>query len=150
MTTAAYTIERTVHFRHEGHGHGKQLHDGSASAATPLPPGRVPRVAQLMALALRFNELIRAGEVENYTELARLGHVTRARISQVMCLVNLAPDIQEAVLFLPRTECGRDPIILSHLLPIASTPEWRKQRQVWQQLLGATSHQDKDDQHLPS
>jgi hypothetical protein len=54
-----------------------------------------------MALALRFEGLIRTGQILNYAELARLGHVSRARISQITCLLLLAPDIQEELLFLP-------------------------------------------------
>jgi hypothetical protein len=72
--------------------------------------------------------------VKDYTEAARLGHVTRARISQVMSLLYLAPDIQEQVLFLPRTEHGRDPLILRDLLPIAATADWSKQRRLWRRL----------------
>jgi len=49
----------------------------------------------------------------------------------------LAPDIQEALLFLPRTESGRDRIILADLQPIASTPDWRRQRRLWARLYGA-------------
>jgi hypothetical protein len=110
------------------------MHDGPKPEAPKLPPGRVPRVARLLALALRFEELIRAGEVENYTGLARLGHVTRARICQVMNLINLAPDLQEALLFLPRTERGRDAIILKDLLPMAAALDWREQRRRWAEL----------------
>ena len=51
-----------------------------------------------------------------------------------MNLLNLASDIQEAILFLPRTVRGRDPIIVRDLQPIASIPDWRKQRVLWQQL----------------
>jgi hypothetical protein len=137
MTTAVYTIERKVHFRHAGHGRGKQLHDGPVPEAPRLPRGRVPRIARLMALALHFDELIRTGEVVNYTEVARLGRVTRARVSQVMSLVYLAPDIQEAVLLLPRTERGRDAIILRDLLPIAAVSDWRQQRRLWADLTEA-------------
>jgi hypothetical protein len=87
-----------------------------------------------MALAIRCDWLIREGVIENYTEVARLGHVTRARVSQIMNLLNLAPDIQEEILHLPRTETGRAPIILADLQPIASTPDWRKQRALWREL----------------
>ena len=100
-----------------------------------LPPGRVPRVARLMALALRLEELVRTGQVRNYTELASLGHVTRARISQILNLLHLAPDIQETLLFLPPTLRGRDAIILADLMPIAAAFDWRKQRRLWRQLL---------------
>jgi hypothetical protein len=47
----------------------------------------------------------------------------------------LAPDLQEAILFLPRTERGRDPIPLWRLLPIASTVDWKKQRTLWATLM---------------
>jgi hypothetical protein len=84
-----------------------------------------------MALAIRFEQLIRAGEVTGCAELAKLGHVTRARISQIMSLQCLAPDIQEEVLFLPQTPKGRDPIQLRDLLPIARIVYWRQQRARW-------------------
>jgi hypothetical protein len=84
---------------------------------------------------LRLEELVRTGRVRNYTELAALGHVTRARICQILNLLHLAPDIQEALLFLPPTLRGRDAIILADLQPIAAAFDWRKQRRLWRQLL---------------
>lgn len=95
------------------------------------PAGRVPRVAKLMALAIRFDGLIRTGAVTDYAELARLGHVTRARITQIMNLLHLAPDLQEALLHLPRVQRGRDPIQLRDLQPIAAEADWRRQRELW-------------------
>jgi hypothetical protein len=124
------TIERSVHFKRRGHGGRKEVHEGEASAA-PSPAGRVPRVARLTALAIRFDQLIRSGDVADYAELARLTHVTRARITQIMNLLMLAPDIQENVLFLPCVEHGRDPIHLRQLQQIALVPDWRKQRRSW-------------------
>jgi hypothetical protein len=135
--TTPLTIERTVHFQRRGHGR-KQLQDGAAPAPPILPTGRVPRVARLLALAHRFDGLIRTGAVRDFAALARLGRVTRARISQVMYLLNLAPTIQEEVLFLPRTERGRDAIILADLQPIASVRSWAKQRRMWDHLVAAT------------
>jgi hypothetical protein len=127
------TIELPVHFHRGGHGSRKQLHP--AAEMLSLSPGRVPRVSRLMALALRLDELVRTGQVASYSELASLGQVTRARVSQIMSLLHLAPDIQEALLFLPLTPRGRDPIILADLMPIAATFDWRKQRRLWRQLL---------------
>jgi len=132
-----WTIERQVHFRHAGHGQGKQVHEGPAPEEPNVPLGRVPRVTKLMALALRFDELVRTGAISNYAELARLGHVTSARVSQILNLIYLAPDIQEALLFLPLTERGRDPIILADLQPIAAMLDWRKQRRRWAEWTGA-------------
>ena len=73
--------------------------------------GKLPRVTRLMALAIKFEGLIREGVVRDYADLARLGHVTQgARMTQIMNLLLLAPDIQEEILFLPKTMAGRDPV----------------------------------------
>src|SRR5262245_57819311 len=87
-----------------------------ATATIPSPPagdaaketqaGRVPRVSRLMALAIRIDGLIRSGVVTDQAELARLGLVTRARLTQIMNLLCLAPDIQDQILFLPPSTCG--------------------------------------------
>jgi hypothetical protein len=127
------TIEVPVHFHRTGHGSRKEMRPGVA--APSLPPGRVPRVSRLMALALRFDQLVRTGQVSSYSALASLGHVSRARVSQIVSLIHLAPEIQEALLFLPPTVRGRDPIILADLMPIAACYDWRKQRRLWRQLL---------------
>jgi hypothetical protein len=87
-----------------------------------------------MALAIRFDGLVRSGAVADYAELAELGHVSRARISQIMNLVLLAPDIQEQLLFLPRTRNGRDLLRLALLQPIALSPDWGRQRRMWKEL----------------
>ena len=55
-------------------------------------------------------------------------------MTQVMNLLYLAPDIQEAVLFLPRTVHGRDRLVLRQLLLIAALTDWQKQRQAWHEL----------------
>ncbi len=128
--TTTLSIERTIEFRRQGHGGRKALREAAEPPRTAVQ-GRVPRVARLLALAIRFEGLVRSGTIANYTELARLGQVTPARISQVMDLQLLAPDIQEAILFLPRTEQGRDPIILRDLLAIAAVRDWKNQRRMW-------------------
>ena len=71
----------------------------SRAAATA---GRLPRITRLLALAVRFEGLLRDGAVRDYAELARLGEVSRARITQIMSLRMLAPAIQERILALPR------------------------------------------------
>ena len=132
-TKTPLMVEGTLHFARAGRGGRREGRAGSKPAPAP---GRVPRVARLMALALKFEGLIREGVVADYAELARLGHVTRARVTQVMNLLHLAPDIQEKILFLPAVERGRDPIVLRDLQPIAATPDWRKQRKMWADLAG--------------
>jgi hypothetical protein len=132
-TSGPLTVSGTIHFVQRGRGSARQLRAGSAPPA--VEPGRVPRVSRLMALALRFAELIREGVVADYAEIASLGGVTRARVTQVMNLLHLAPDIQESLLFLPRVERGRDPIILRDLQPITNMADWRKQRKMWGELM---------------
>jgi hypothetical protein len=84
-----------------------------------------------LALALRLDRLVRAGQVTDYATLADLGHVSRARVSQIFSLLLLAPDIQEAVLFWPCTERGRDPIHLRQLQTLAAISDWQEQRRSW-------------------
>jgi hypothetical protein len=110
------------------------MEPGRKTSSPVLEPGRVPRIARLLALAIRFDGLIRSGAVADYAELAELGHVSRARISQIMNLLLLASDIQEQILFLPRTRKGRDPIRLALLQPIALSPDWGRQRRLWKEL----------------
>ncbi len=124
------TVTQEVHFRSGGQGR-KEFQGGP-----PKPPasGHVPRVAKLMALATRFDELICDGTVADYAEIARLGHVTRARLTQIMNLLHLAPDIQEALLLLPPVESGRDPMTERELRPIAAELNWKRQRRMWRKV----------------
>jgi len=86
------TVTAPINFALESRG--RRRLEAGAPPQTPLrPPGRVPRVARLMALAIRFEEQVRTGVLASYSALAELGHVTRARVSQIMNLVNLAPDM---------------------------------------------------------
>jgi hypothetical protein len=76
--------------------------------------------------------------VTDQAELARLGHVTRARLTQIMNLLCLAPDIQEQLLFLPPSTRGRDRITERHLRRIVAISDWRKQRRMWERLINPT------------
>ena len=95
---------------------------------------RTPRVAKLMALAIHLDQLIREGVIKDQAEAARLSRVTRARMSQILSLTNLAPDIQEEILLLPPTTAGRPMLAELHLRPIAATCIWREQRRLWKAL----------------
>ena len=118
-------VEATIHFKRRERT--KKIRVGEKKVA----PGRIPRVAKLMALAIRFEQLIANGDVADYAELARLTHVSRARITQIMNLLLLAPDIQEALLFLPPVERGRDAIRLSDLQRVALELDWGRQRDMF-------------------
>lgn len=125
--------EHQVHF-----ARGRQSRKVIQNGPQPnegTPTGRIPRISRLMALAIRFDRLIQQGHVTDQAELARLGHVTRARVTQIMNLLNLAPDIQEDILLLTRTLSSPAPIHERHIRPLTNELDWRKQRRLWKQLL---------------
>jgi DNA-binding transcriptional regulator YdaS (Cro superfamily) len=99
-----------------------------------VPAGRIPRISKLMALAIRFEGLLRAGVVSDQTELARLAKVTQPRMTQIMNLLRLAADIQEQLLFLPSVTKGSDPIHERMLRPIVAKIDWRRQREMWKKV----------------
>jgi hypothetical protein len=101
-------------------------------------PQRLPRIARLLALAIKLDGLVREGTVRDYAELATLGHVTRARITQIMSLRYLAPDIQESILF-SNTENRLPSIPEGHVRHIARCIHWDEQRRLWRDLLGASA-----------
>ncbi|MCL4198928.1 MAG: hypothetical protein KJZ69_15680 [Phycisphaerales bacterium] len=131
MTSGAMKVEVDVQFERGRRGRKRATTSGSKPDATPPSRGRLPRVTKLMALAIRFERLVQTGEVSSYAELARLGHVTRARMTQIMAFLHLAPDIQDALLNLPPTECGRDPVTERDIRPILPRLEWNEQRIAW-------------------
>jgi hypothetical protein len=104
---------------------------------TPAAPlARLPRITRLMALAIKFQDMADRGEVRDYADLARLGYVSRARMTQIMNLLNLAPDIQEYLLLL-----SGDARMLPErqLRPLARRVRWADQRALWAQLLDQRS-----------
>ena len=108
-------------------------------AEAPAPP-RIPRITRLMALAIKFQEMIDRGEVKDYAELARFGSVTRARVTQIMNLCLLAPDLQEEILEL-RGEIGVPHAVEQQIRIVVSLADWERQRLVWRNLLKrATGH----------
>ncbi len=121
------TVTRDFHITRRERGQ-KQLRAG---VAKNVPLGKVPRIARLMAMAIHCNKLIQNGMITDQSELARFGQVTTARSTQIMSLLALAPDIQEEILFLPRTAQGRDVIKESDIRRIATILDWRKQRRLW-------------------
>ncbi len=126
-TTLSFKVEFAT-----GYKGSKRLQSGVTPAINSVPVGRTPRVSKLMALAIKMDQLVRSGVVKDYAELARLGHVTRARLSQIMNLMNLAPDIIESVLHLPSTRNGRDAVAEHHLRVVAKSADWRIQRETWE------------------
>ncbi len=112
------TVKRKLHFAKCAKGRQRIQKEPVVTATAG--EGHVPRISRLMALAIHCDQMIRDGEVADQTELARLLHVSQPRITQIMNLLHLAPDIQEELLFLPRTVSGRDPIHEKLLRPIVA------------------------------
>ena len=84
-----------------------------------------------MALAIHCHDLLLTNQITNQFELARCAQITPARMTQILTLLNLAPDIQEDILFLPRTTEGRGEIQEKDIRRIAMELDWvlqRKQR----------------------
>src|SRR6202161_4942825 len=91
-------INFTVSFRH--------VTPARTIPVAPLiePPARAPRIARLLALAHKLDAMVRSGEITHYGQLARLGHISPARLTQIMVLLHLSPTIQESILFLPAAD----------------------------------------------
>jgi len=118
------------------------LRDGWEPGAPPssVEPSQAftgPRISRLTALAIRMRELADQGEGADHAELARPAPVSRAHITQIINLLLLAPDVQEAILFMPRTDGRRVPIRERHIRPIFAVFDWRKQRRMWDEMLGS-------------
>jgi hypothetical protein len=84
-----------------------------------------------MALAIRFEGLLREETIRDYAELARLGRVTRGRMTQIMKLLDLAPDIQEQILFLPPLKRLNE----RNLRPLLRHIDWGQQRRLFQKIV---------------
>ena len=96
---------------------------------------RPSRVARLLALAHKLEAQVHSGPVKDYAELARLAQITPARIAQIVILAQLAPVIQERILFLS-PEHGAE-ISERELRAIAREPRWDRQLAQFEQLLAA-------------
>ena len=128
MTDSPLTLRRKFHIATGRTGH-RVVRDTAPPA--PPPAGRIPRISRLMALAIRFEQLIRDGVVKDQADLARLAQITRARVTQIMDLLLLAPEIQEEILFLEPVEKGKDRITERSLRRISAVSLWQIQLSTW-------------------
>jgi len=126
MNTSS-VIRGTLPFRRRG---SAREHDPTPATTKARSP-RIPRIAQLLALARHIDDLVRSGALDSYAAAARLGRVSRARISQILGLLNLAPDLQEQLLFLEHPTHGRSTPVLRHVLNVAAALDWDEQRRRW-------------------
>ena len=123
------TVDFEITIRVNGRRKPGRECQATRTAATP----RVPRITRLMALAIKFQGMVDRGEVRDYADLARLGYVSRARVTQIMNLLNLAPDIQQELLDI---DAATEPFSMgeSKLRKVTVPVSWSDQRRLWRQL----------------
>lgn len=101
-----------------------------ASIRIPAPSAGLPRITRLLALAIKFQDMVDRGEVRDYADLARLGYVTRARLTQIMNLLLLAPDIQVEILGLGASADQRI-VAERDVRSVVKLVLWERQRRAW-------------------
>ena len=95
----------------------------------------MPRNSRLLALVLKMEQMIEDGTVAKYSDLAHLGQVSTARITQIMNLLHLAPDIQEQIL---SPDAAAFELRESAVRKLSTVVLWSDQRIGWQKLLAAS------------
>lgn len=109
----------------------KKLKPKREPASEPL--AQVPRISRLMALAIKYQGMLDRGEVSGITELARLCHVTQPRMSQILNLNLLAPEIQEELLFNQLFETAKPTVHEKKLRAVCAQTDWSVQRREFTQ-----------------
>ncbi len=118
-----YTLGRPPHQR-------SQKAKPATRCSQPLAP-QLPRITRLMALAIKLQELLVHDAHLSATDLARCGRVSRTRLTQILNLVHLAPDLQERLLFREPLRYGREVITERRLRGISSMYDWAEQRRAF-------------------
>jgi len=104
------------------------------SEALQEPVARPARVAVQLALAHRIRRAIDSGEVTDQAAVARRLGLTRARLTQLLNLTFLAPDLQERALGLESVD-GSEPLSERALRPVARAVSWAEQRALFEQTI---------------
>lgn len=125
MTKQGLEIEITID-RGPRNRRGRKVVDSTVQPNRP----RIPRTARLMALAIKFQGMVDVGAVSDYADLSRLGYVTRARLTQIMNLTMLAPEIQERLL----NSTSKHELRESQLRHIIKQELWDDQIECWKHI----------------
>lgn len=123
------TIRRQVRFGRSA----QRLHSLAVREMEILRSQEPSRVARIMALAIHLQQLIHSADSQKLSGLARAAGLSRSRVSQIVSLNLLAPDIQEAILDLRSQGDGRG-ITERDLRPLVRQPNWTHQRTLWRHL----------------
>lgn len=104
------------------------------STEEPPPPsaprGRPLRVARMLAVAHEIARLIAEGRFDDQADAARALGFTRARVTQLLDLTRLAPDLQDRILF-AEAEPGRDALSERGLRHLVRHLDWAEKRARW-------------------
>jgi hypothetical protein len=125
-------------FETSSSSHGRQR-VGAPKPKMSRAPAKLPHITKLMALAIRLEHLLATGQVKDQAEIARTAGITRARVTQIINLTQLAPDIQEAILNLEPTTDHVPRFREREVRTIAIVPNWETQRVLWKRLVKRTS-----------
>jgi hypothetical protein len=125
-------VTYALDFRAGKKPHPQALSSDQRALAGEATGPAIPRIARLIALAIRIEGMLRDKTIRDYAELARRGRVTRARMTQIMKLLDLAPDIQERILFLPLIKGLNE----RNLRAVVSRIDWHEQRRLFQKVRG--------------
>ncbi|MBE2253186.1 MAG: hypothetical protein IAE78_26880 [Myxococcus sp.] len=139
MTDTKESVEKTLAdrlvlkgtlFRRQGRR--VELTNTPPTPPEPRAPVRRPaKVARMLALAHHLQRLIDEGLVADRAALARKLGLTRARVTQLLDLLLLAPHIQEAVLALQAVD-GVELFSEKSLRDVAHVGNWEHQVAVWE------------------
>jgi len=132
MSTNDQTLQVEIIIDPARNRHRGQRRKGGPTAPDPA---RIPRITRLMALAVKFQDMVDRGEVRDYADLARLGCVSRARITQIMNLLNLAPQLQDNMILDPQ-QAAVISVSESQTRRISSLVVWQDQLDAWEQISG--------------
>jgi len=69
----------------------------------PLREPKTPRVVELLHKAIEWQAVLESGKIASQAEIAHREGITRARVTQIMGLIRLAPEVQQHVLAFPPT-----------------------------------------------
>lgn len=130
---ARQAVDRVV--RAHGGSTGTRFRTLAQGEAAWQEPVRRPAVVAVqLALAITWDRALARGELVSRQAIAQSTGLTRARITQLMDLTLLAPDIQEAVLFLEAVN-GSEPLGEHTLRKVLRAGCWASQREVWRGLV---------------
>ena len=105
--------------------------------ATAAEPSRRPAyVASLLAFGHELRRLLESGAVSGVGELARRLGVSQPRVTQILNLTYLAPDIQAEILGLDAID-GIEPMSERPLRLVLNEVGWGGQRRVLDLVVGA-------------